>query len=472
MIIAKVMNNNKIYITPVFAVCLNRMESKVVVFDDSFSELIVIDLYKKYRNAVLFIKYDYSDFLIQEDMFKSYWNDRDIFKTIKRKKYSTTMLEEAKDICNNCNYPEFTKIENEYDLEALEMNVGSFHDAYILGMNEKGDTLEILFDTTWGAWVIFRCKGIIENNLKVGDPFCYCDMKIDQEGYIELSFDSFNSDKELLFKAEIIEFKSLFDKQNKINQFEYTFSKNELIITNDKEVSVVSLNKIDNNFLDFKERDVIGYFKNDDIMITCSILFNNYVLSFNKYIYYKKNKNLFKNKWDMFRSDCEKYGIYFDDFPFVDYGQNSVDDDFGNTLHIEKYSKLYHFLYLLKYSLIVPLIWSFIWLIVQLLNPNMQWIIFFIFGLGMSAVVFCIYVILSIKEFISKTSLFNSYFDIREKGIIYVENSKYYRTFYEDITKIELNKRITIYCKNGKYTIHKSKNDQYIYELIQSKIVK
>lgn len=215
MIIAKVMNNNKIYITPVFAVYLNRMESKVVVFDDSFSELIVIDLYKKYRNAVLFMKYDYSDFSIQEDMLKSYWNDRDIFKTIKRKKYSTTMLEEAKDNFNYYNYPEFTKIENEYDLEALEMNVGSFHDAYILGINEKDDTLEILFDTTWGSWVIFRCKGIIENNLKVGDPFFYCDIKIDQEGYIELSFDSFNSDKELLFKAEISEFKSLFDKQKK-----------------------------------------------------------------------------------------------------------------------------------------------------------------------------------------------------------------------------------------------------------------
>lgn len=237
-------------------------------------------------------------------------------------------------------------------------------------------------------------------------------------------------------------------------------------------MSVVSLDKIENNVLDFKERDVIGYFKNNDVMLTCSILFNNYILSFNKYIYYKKNKSLFKNKLDIFRSDCEKHGIYFDDFPFVDYDHDNINDDFGNTLYIEKYSKLYHFLYLLKYILIVSLIWSFIWLIVQLLNPNMQWIVFFIFGLGNPAVVLCICGIRYIKEFISKTSLFNSYLDIREKGIIYVVNSKNYYIFYEDISKIELNKRITIYCKNGKYTIHKSKNDQYIYELIQSKIVK
>lgn len=150
------MHNNSVYYSPVFAVSMKVNDCKAVVFDSSFSQLIVLTIFKDIGYGILFMDYNTDNFSINEDRFKSYWNDRNIFKTIKHKKYTPEMLEEAQKILTQMKPQEYTTVTSKADLEALEFNTGSLHDGYILAMKEKNDTLEILLDTSWGGARCFK----------------------------------------------------------------------------------------------------------------------------------------------------------------------------------------------------------------------------------------------------------------------------------------------------------------------------
>ena len=93
---AKILNGNNVYLSPVFALSFNRENSQVVIFDETYSSLIVKKIYRLWRSDVLFLNFDDSDFQIVEETFKCFWNDRDIFRKVKNGKYSQEMLEEAK----------------------------------------------------------------------------------------------------------------------------------------------------------------------------------------------------------------------------------------------------------------------------------------------------------------------------------------------------------------------------------------
>ena len=61
MIFGKVYNNDKIYISPIFAISCGLRNCKVIIFDENYSELIIADLYKDYKNTIFYLKYDYNN---------------------------------------------------------------------------------------------------------------------------------------------------------------------------------------------------------------------------------------------------------------------------------------------------------------------------------------------------------------------------------------------------------------------------
>ena len=261
---AKILHNDSIYYSPVFAVSMKYSNKKAVVFDDSFTKLIVVDVFRNNQYTTLFMNYDTEDFSINEDGFKSYWNDRNIFKTVKSKKCTSKMLDEAKEILSRSRQQEFTEIKTSSDLDALDINSGSFHDGYILGMQEKNGVLEILLDTSWGTLIILKCQGIIENSLKIGSVFSWCDMRIDDE-YVEFSFEPMSCSNEEVLKAKQVKFKPLFVKRIDINKFEYNFSNNNLAIKCDK--IWIEFDNSNNDVLYFKERKVLGHLENTDVIL-------------------------------------------------------------------------------------------------------------------------------------------------------------------------------------------------------------
>ena len=471
---AKIMIGSEVYISPVMALSLSGWSSKAVVLNADYSKLIVIDLYKSNSsNQFLLIDYSHDNFAIVENKFKSYWNNRNIFKIIKSKKYTLEMLNEAKNILDNFNDSKYIDVKTTKSLEVLEFNTGSFHDAYILAMKQNGNILDILVDTTWGSLVVLKCSGIIKNTLNVGDTFFHCDMRIDEkEQYIEFNSDSPKYNEERILKVNKMSLNFLFEKQTVLKKFDYSINDDGIDLKLNNIDYSISYRDIHNDFLDLKERNVIGYIDNDNDMVKCFILLENYVLSFYSYnISNKENaeRTLLLNKVNEFKNKCELHNLYFDDFPWCDYFGVPIEERLGELVFSQKYSRIYCLLNMIKYIMIAPLGWNILCLIIQLLNPEMKWAFYLIFGIGIPVVTLLITLIVIIKELLSKNSSFDSCFEIRDKGILYVNGYRTIETNFEGISNLTYEDKISFYVNDKKYTLHKSKNDKKIYELIKEK---
>lgn len=466
--IAKILNNNSVYYSPVFAVNLSYANYKAIVFDELYSKLIVVDIYERHRTRLLFLDFNYDNFAIDTGNFKSYWNYKDIFKIIKKHKYSLEMFEEAKRILSECDFTDIVSIESKFDIEALEYNTVSFHDAYILGMTQNNDTLEIFINTTWGSFVILTCEGIIQNTLKTGDVFFHCDMRIDDNGNIEFSFDSESDNNERVLKVKFMKYKLLFDKSFTIQKFDYSLMSEELLLKLNNKEFVVNFKDIYNNLLDLKERNVVGYLNLENGFIECFILFNDYVFTiYNLGI----NKEKIVDKLKQLKVDFETRNMNFDDFPFISYEEHFTEDSYGEIIHKEEYGKIRTCLYKLRYTWIPILVWNLLWLIIKLCDSDSKWAVFYIFGLGGTAFMLLIITIIFLKGIISKNSFYQAFIQIREKGLIFRFNCCTTFLSYDVISKVEKQKNIIIATtENKKYKIYRSKNDEYIYKLILSNV--
>ena len=197
-----------------------------------------------------------------------------------------------------------------------------------------------------------------------------------------------------------------------------------------------------------------------------------YVLSFYSYnISNKENarRTLLLNKVNEFINDCRLHNLYFDDFPYYDYFCAPIEERLGELIFSQKYSRIYGLLDMIKYIMIVPLGWNILCLIIQLLNPEMKWAFYLIFGIGIPAFTLLIAFVVILKELLSKNSSFDSCFEIREKGIVYVNGYRTIETNFEGISNLTYEDKISFYVNDKKYTLHKSKNDKKMYELIKEK---
>ena len=94
--IAKIKNGETIYDAFVFAASFKGRESKVVVLDEAAEKLITVDYWDYMDKNVLFTDMNCDGYCYNTDIYKSYWHDNNIIKTIEKEKYSEEMLNEAK----------------------------------------------------------------------------------------------------------------------------------------------------------------------------------------------------------------------------------------------------------------------------------------------------------------------------------------------------------------------------------------
>ena len=472
--LAKIMHKNGVYYSPVFAVSTSYPNSKVVVFDPSFSYLTVVSLFREVTYTTLLVNYNTNNFAINEENFKSYWNDKNIFKTVKRKKYTPEMLTDAKEILKQSTYQEFTKIQSPSDLEALSINSGAFHDGYILGMCEKDGSLEILFDTSWGSFIILRCRNILENTLRIGDVFYHCDMQY-ADGYVELSFSQMCYENPTVIKALDVEFKPLFGKKLKLSEFDCSILNECLTIQNKQQQ--IHINTANHAVLDFQERNVLGYLENDDVLHRFIIFDGDLVYTFSEYHTATQRKRDQKNVEIVlkFQNECKKHGFCFDSYPASDDDICGYEENFGELIHSHKYSSIYGLLNIFSIYVPIFLIHNLMCLLIQIFNPEMRWVFFLIFGLGISLSLFLLCLaIYFIKKTRKKASddEFPKRLEIYENGLKYFGYNTSFLTDYESIINVEHKKRIIVSFAYSKFKLHKSKHDKELYELIQEQRAK
>ena len=312
---AKIMDGDMVYYSPVFAVSMKRHKFKAIVFDHSFTQLIVVDVFHSNTYNIFFMDFDDTGFSIIKDHFKSYWDDKHIFATVKRKKYTPAMLEEAKGVLSKQQKQEYTIIKTQGDLVALDINSGAFHDGYVLEMRQENQVLEILLDTSWGAFILLRCKEIVKNTLPLGGMFYGCDMHI-EHGYVKFSFDPTWGTEEKVLVAKHVEFKPIFERRIPIKDFAYRFLDHTLSIKTGSKWIEIDNSSI--HMLDFGKRKVLGYLENDDIMQSCLIFSNDIVYSFRKYAINRKPQSKWADMVLTFQNICKEQGFYFEQYPLFD----------------------------------------------------------------------------------------------------------------------------------------------------------
>lgn len=470
--IAKVLHRDGVYYSPVFAVSLRNHYYKAVVFDSALKELTVVDIYKDMKHTVLFMDFDTDDFAINEEGLKSYWNDRNIFRKVEQKWYTPQILDVAKNILSQMKVKPFVQIQSKSDLEALEINSGSFHDGYVLGMTEKNGVLEIMLDTSWGSLVILRCSGVLENTLQVGAYFWHADMRLG-DGYVELAWDVMGNREEWTLKAEHIAFRTLFEQRIPFSGTDFLVTDGHLYLQQKGGAKPVCFDAPNLDLLDFRERNVLGYMEQDDTICRCFMFTEDIVYSLRQY---SNNRKAFMNAsscLQRLREDCEAQGISFDVHPSCDECWENLEPDYGQLLFCQPYGTLQELRSLCKPIFFGLAIYNGFWLIVQLLHPEMKWSVYYVMGLGISAVFFFTCLAVCIAEVIREKRVGKAgekKLEIYEKGIKYLGYNHSANLIYENIYSVAYKKRIIMDTAIGKIRFHKTNQDPAIYAMIAQRV--
>ncbi|MBO5712458.1 MAG: hypothetical protein J6R47_06415, partial [Acholeplasmatales bacterium] len=329
------------------------------------------------------------------------------------------------------------------DIENLYSSIMGFHDAIVINMNCYDDSCDMFIDTTWGSYVQLKFKGVKANNIEIQDLFFSASYEIKDDGF-KLIFDC-DSDKEYSFiEAEGIEYK--------------------LYIKKAKDLDEINLKKLleSNSFINIQpyDNDVVGTIFMYDTNLSIELFYDDYILCISKGSKTPK-ENYFKRKYSHIISMFNEYGYKLSEYP--EFDNSKYGPDFVNVIYQENINKINTFLNYFKICLIPIMINIVFWMRIKLLS-QMNWLGFYIFGLGLSFILTILYVIIGLKNYWKKSSI-----------IIYDNGIKCTGIFelcleYEYITHIENKRRIVIKTNYSTYKLPKTKNKEYIYNLITEKI--
>ena len=105
------------------------------------------------------------------------------------------------------------------------------------------------------------------------------------------------------------------------------------------------------------------------------------------------------------------------------------------------------------------------WLIIKLCNSQMKWMVFYIFGLGITFVVSLMILIIGLIQYPEMKNTITLYEDgVVCRGIVNISLA------YSSILKIRNGKKIVLVTNFGKIKMLRSKNNNKIYEILSEKI--
>ncbi len=468
MMIARVTTSDgTIYDSAIFASKYNGWHSKVIVFDQYYSKLIELPIWKAYNTLALnlvIMDYDTSNWAIDSRKFKSYWRMKNIFSLVENQKYDAGILSEAKSIQDDIKVEEWNDVKSQSDAESF-MNVsGAFHDAYIERLVVNNDDYEILFNTSWDKYILLKCKEVSKSNLEELDGFFEAAVKF-QDGKIALSFDEYK-----VIEARSISWKLFVQHKYFLNDSDFSLENNKLIFHDKKgKEKTIDMNTVDNEVLAFKENNIIGIINYSEHNGSYDFIDNKAVQNLRYYkrkteteeaykLRFYKLKNILEQKNYRFHENDYEGGIWGDEEYEQRYGENLLTIDYSPRLiwfdNVEK-------------ILVISFGYLALWFVLKILNEGLEWIIFYIFGLG-----FSLYMIITVTI----ASFFNNkrvktQLRIYRDHIMMTGNFKNFSINTNDIVDVfEKRNKIYICTKNGKKhkIITTSENRKQIYEVIKS----
>ncbi len=438
---AKVLNKNgKIYFTPVLVLNYKGWSSWFVVFDETYTKLIKANYWNYSRQQIQLIDNDLNGYRIIEKNLISIWDSKKL-KLCKKGKFNSILVEEAKKYIKNYNPQEYIDIKTESDCKLFNDASMGCHDGYVLCSKHIDDGQEFLINTTWGSYVRIKAVGNVETNLNDSMIFYEVNPSIDN-GKTSIEFICM-SDESGFLSANTISFKTYFEDKIKMNSsIKFELKDNYIDIYNGKrKTSINYFNKIIHFFKEDHAANL--FFENEDKII------NVFIEKYNSSV----EQLLEKLKADGFLIN------EVDNFNIVDSST-----ELGEIKYCSKNT-----VFPIKMFLIPCSWWIIVWLVVQLANPQMKWMFFFIMGIAPCLVLFLLFVL--IFAFKGRN---NSFIYVCDEGIVVSGFYKHRAIKYETIKEIKNGNRILILAdKEFKLPKTKDKNELYDeinrnYELFKS----
>lgn len=455
--IGKIRGENNIYDSVIFAIEYRGNKTRVIVFDETFTDLIIYKVWENFSTNVMITDFDCANWEIDTPSFKSLWGQRDIFTRILKQKYKANLLDEAKKINNKAIFPEWNAIENQEIADAFSFMLSDFHDCAPEVIKIEGNNCEILFNTYSGTYIHFKCKDVSKITLTIDSYY--------SEGVIIVNDNKIIFD----FQDEILEAVSVMWKP----YFEDKIIVEDDFFSLDKEH--FSFNDIDGNNITYGLDKLTGNSIFTNIKLTVGIFCYEEDYSFYKFML---DDSIFTIEYERDKAETDEgfyerahsiQSIFFaQNYEFHIYELEDIDLEeyelrtYGEVLFREKYSKKFVFWYLFKYSFAIVFGNLFFWLLIKLGNSDMEWIMFYLFGIGVSALVFIMYLYIYFKAYHDTENEIVVY----EKAIVYHGNLRFLTIPINKIIAITKFRRIKILTEKKTHKLFKSKDTNKLYDVI------
>ena len=159
--IAIILENNKEYVSPVFAIRQAGWQSEVLAFNKERSHLRRIKMWHPRRQVFIV---DWEEFGRKKSVWEGYdWvlQNKELWKAVRfGKKAAIDDFPQFKEYSKEVILPEWFKLKDERDILSL-MNVSmSFHDSVPIRIDKSENNTEIEFDTTWGCIITVKFEGV------------------------------------------------------------------------------------------------------------------------------------------------------------------------------------------------------------------------------------------------------------------------------------------------------------------------
>lgn len=215
--------NNKEYVSQVFAIKWKGWDTEVIIFNKDFTYIKKLKMWQPRRQVFII---DYEKF----DCKNGGWEglalvvqDKDLIKNLKKNKViSIEDYPQFKEYSNKIELPEWFEIKSQKDCDSLMgVSFGGFHDSQPVRAEQNDKELEIEFDTTWDCHITMKFIDIIDmdiinrigliydSKMEIKDDIIIWTITGSQEGWIDgcdwdknIETDPYIKCKKLLWKIE------------------------------------------------------------------------------------------------------------------------------------------------------------------------------------------------------------------------------------------------------------------------------
>ena len=166
--IAKIKTDKGIYDSIVFAIFKNGWESEALVFNQDYTYVQKVPMYKiidsKIYREVFIYNTDEDGDWVNDEKYEGYtWILENLDKV-----NDTAIFDKCKILQASVKDCDWFEIKDKSDIDGLMCVAIGFHDSYVKNIYVENEKQYIHFNTTWGCEILFELDGNAETNLVKG----------------------------------------------------------------------------------------------------------------------------------------------------------------------------------------------------------------------------------------------------------------------------------------------------------------